>query len=125
MSSPLEKFILENREKFDSDAPDTRVWEKINEQINPDKAVKDTPVRSLHFRRWLSVAAAVVFLGLAVILYYSLRQDKTQMPLAGKTQPKVNPSNGLPTPNAATDTNAVIPKTDPTPIENPTDQKPE
>ncbi len=33
MSSPLEKFILENREKFDADTPDPRVWEKINEKV--------------------------------------------------------------------------------------------
>ena len=35
MSSPLEKFILENREKFDADSPDPRVWEKINERLIP------------------------------------------------------------------------------------------
>ena len=33
MSSPLEKFVLENREKFDAETPDPRVWEKITERI--------------------------------------------------------------------------------------------
>ena len=35
MSSPLEKFVQENREKFDAETPDPRVWEKINEKIEP------------------------------------------------------------------------------------------
>ncbi len=36
MSSPLEKFVLENREKFDAETPDPGVWEKINERMNPE-----------------------------------------------------------------------------------------
>ena len=33
MSSPLEKFVQENREEFDAETPDPRVWEKINERV--------------------------------------------------------------------------------------------
>ena len=63
MSSPLEKFVLENREKFDAENPDPRVWEKINEKLNPDSE-KSAPVISMPFKRWLAAAAAIVLLGL-------------------------------------------------------------
>lgn len=127
MSSPLEKFILENRSAFDSDAPDPQVWEKITEKINPADKEKETPVRSLPFKRWLSAAAAVVLVGLAGFLYYTLHQNKPQMPVAEKTQQKAEPSNQLPTPVAGIDTNAGIAKTSPelTQKANPEDQKPE
>lgn len=127
MSSPLEKFILENRSAFDSDAPDSQVWEKISEKINPDDKEKETPVRSLPFKRWLSAAAAVVFVGLSGILYYTLHQNNHQMPVAEKTQRKAEPSNHLPTPAAVTDTNTGVAKTDPDPAQktSPADQKPD
>ena len=94
MSSPLEKFILENREKFDADAPDPRVWEKISERMNPE-AEKIKPMRSLPFKRWLAAAAAIVILGMTVILYYSIHQNKPAEPIA-ETKPHIVPDNNLP-----------------------------
>ena len=75
MSSPLEKFILENRDKFDADTPDTRVWEKINERLNPETE-KITPVRTIPFKRWMAAAAAVVVVGLTGVLYFSMHPKK-------------------------------------------------
>lgn len=92
MSSPLEKFVQENREKFDAETPDPRVWEKINERLNPD-AEKLTPLRSLPFKRWMAAAAAVVVVGLSSILYYALHQNKTTE-VAGTKPTKI--SNDLP-----------------------------
>jgi hypothetical protein len=97
MSGPLEKFIQENREKFDADMPDQRLWEKINERMNPD-AEKSAPVRSIPFKRWMSVAAAGLLLIVAGSLYYSLRVNKLQSSVAATAQhpeltknlPKVN-----------------------------------
>jgi hypothetical protein len=94
MSSPLEKFILENREKFDAENPDPRVWEKINENLNPD-AEKSVPIISLSFKRWMTAAAAIVLIGLSAIIYYSVRQKITLE--VAKTKPThINSSNDLP-----------------------------
>jgi hypothetical protein len=72
MSSPLENFIQDNRDEFDADVPDPRVWEKIKEKVNPETK-KKIPVRSLPFKRWMAVAASVAVIGFAALLYLSLR----------------------------------------------------
>ncbi len=115
MSSPLEKFILENREKFDADAPDQRVWEKISERMDPNSSKSTTPVRSLPFKRWLSAAAAVVVLGVSMVLYHSLHQNKTQPGIADTKPVKTDPSGILPNQTQSLDTPAVIAKTDQNP----------
>jgi hypothetical protein len=111
MSSPLEKFILENREKFDADAPDPRVWEKVNERMNPESEnVK--PIRSLSLKRWMAAAAAVVLLGLTVFLYYTMHQRTLPGQTAGTNPTSVKPDNNLPKPMAV-DSPSVIAKTNP------------
>ena len=110
MSSPLEKFVQENREKFDAETPDPRVWEKINEKLNPDSA-KSTPVFSMPFKRWLAVAAAIVLVGLTAILYYSVRQNKTPE-VAGSHPANVDTSNHLPVINRPVDTSKQIAQKD-------------
>jgi hypothetical protein len=92
MSSPFEKFVLENREKFDADAPDPRVWDKITERINPD-AEKVKPLRSVPFNRWLAAAAAVVLLGLTAVIYYSMRPARSGTGIAGKNPAHIDSSN--------------------------------
>jgi hypothetical protein len=125
MSSPLEKFILENREKFDADAPDPRVWEMINRRMDPDDSKKTAPLRSLPFKRWLSAAAAVVILGVTGVLYYSLHQNKTQSGVAGIKPGKIEQSNIQPAQSQNVDSPGVTAKTDPNPLTNITsaDQK--
>ena len=108
MSNPLEKFVQENREKFDADAPDPRVWEKINEKLNP-ASEKETPVRSLPFKRWLAAAAAVVLLGLTSVVYYSMHKNKTTE-ITVTTPARVDSGNNLPSLNTAVDTAAQIAK---------------
>jgi hypothetical protein len=110
MSSPLEKFVQENREKFDAETPDPRVWEKINERLNPDSE-KSTPVFSMPFKRWLAVAAAIVLVGLTAILYYSVRQNKTPE-VAGTHPANVDTSNHLPVINLPVDTSKQIAQKD-------------
>ncbi len=106
MSSPLEKFVLENREKFDAESPDPRVWEKINEKLNPDSE-KLTPVLSMSFKRWLSVAAAIALVGLTAIVYYSVHQNKT-LEVAGTHPANLDTSNHLPVINTPVDTSKQI-----------------
>ena len=111
MSGPLDKFIMENREQFDADAPDPRVWEKINERMNPeeDKKAIVATIRSISFKRWMAVAAVLAFLGVTTVLYYSLYQNKPSDQVAGSI-PKT--SNDLPKPLADTAAKIAKIKTD-------------
>jgi hypothetical protein len=92
MSSPLENFIQENRSAFDAEAPDTTVWEKISGRMDPEESKKVTIVRSLPIRRWLSVAAAVLVLGLISIFYFSSHVNDSQTNIADTKPGKVEPS---------------------------------
>jgi hypothetical protein len=127
MSSPLEKFIQENREKFDSDIPDPKIWDKITERMNPTENKKTAPLRSLPFKRWLFAAAAVVILGLTTVLYFSMRQHQPQTGIAEtkpvKSEPSISQSIGKP----GIDTSVVIAKTEPNSISDthPTVENPE
>ena len=77
MKGPLDKFILENRDEFDADIPDSRVWEKIKKEMDPSR--KDhTPVRSLPFKRWMAAAAVIMLLSLTTVLYYTLNRSGRQ-----------------------------------------------
>jgi len=60
MSTPLEQFIKDNKEAFDSHEPSPKVWDNIKGKIMPDK--KGTaPVVKMNFIRW-SAAAAIAIL---------------------------------------------------------------
>jgi|SRR5579863_1468796 len=102
MSSPLEKFVQENRETFDAETPDPGIWEKINERLNPDSE-KLTPVFSITWKRWLAAASAIVLVGLTAILYYSVHQSKTPE-IANKKLARLDTSNHLPVINTPADT---------------------
>jgi hypothetical protein len=112
MSSPLEKFVLENREKFDTDVPDPRVWEKISEKMDPEKG-KVKSLRSLPFNRWLAAAAAVVLLSLAAVLYYSIRPNNPPSAIAGAKPQQPVPDNRLPKQNPPVDSPVNLAKTNP------------
>jgi len=110
MSSPLEKFVQENREKFDAETPDPKVWEKINEKLNPD-AEKVTPVFSITWKRWLAAAAAIILVGLSAVLYYSFHQSKTPE-LANAKPAHLDTSNHLPVINTPPDTSRQMAQKD-------------
>jgi hypothetical protein len=95
MSSPLEKFILENRDKFDTDTPDPQLWEKLNDRMHP-QTKKAIPFRSAVLKRWLAVAASLLLVTLTSILYYTTRDKKSSSIIAEKTV-LPNKSNNLPT----------------------------
>jgi hypothetical protein len=112
MSSPLEKFIAENREKFDTELPDPRIWEKLNEKMNPEtKNVTRFPSKAL--KRWLAVAASVLLVALTGILYYSLHKSGSESVVAKKTTELPGNSsntNNLPAATPTVDSSAIIAK---------------
>jgi hypothetical protein len=111
MISPLEKFILENREKFDADTPDPRVWDKISERMNPETE-KSVPIRSIPFRRWMAVAA-VLLVAVTGTLYYSLHKNKLQSTIAGTTDHRGESSNQQSGVNLPADSPSQIARTIP------------
>jgi hypothetical protein len=113
MSSPLEKFILENRSAFDADTPDPRVLEKVNKRMDPIDSKKEAPLRSLTFKRWLSVAAAVFVLGLSAVWYYTRHQIKPPTDIADKKPGKIESPSHQTLPVPVIDSPPVIAKVDP------------
>lgn len=80
----LEKFIRDNREAFDQETPDLRIWSAIDQQINQKEA------RVFHLHRLLRVAAAVVTLLLAGGFAGAyLMQSNEILPPAGIAQSKL------------------------------------
>jgi hypothetical protein len=116
MSSPLEKFILENRGKFDEDSPNPRLWEKINERIETGSE-KVTPLRSMPFNHWMAAAAAVVLVALSAILYYAMHSGHSLDNMATTKQKTVVPGNNLPKPNVPADSPANVTKTNPVTVQ--------
>ncbi len=111
MSSPFEKFVLENREKFDAETPDPQVWDKINERMNPD-AEKARPLRTIPFNRWLAAAAAVVLLGITAVIYYSTRPVRSGTETAEKNPAHTDSNNHLPVISKVPDSSTQIGKKD-------------
>lgn len=112
MSSPLENFIRDNREEFDADAPDPRVWEKIKEKVNPETK-KEIPVRSLPFKRWMAVAASIAVIGFAAILYLSLHPAHPGGNQVAEKNPKqIDTSGQLPAVTSPADSNSRLAKKD-------------
>ena len=107
MSSPLEKFILENREKFDSDIPDPRLWDKITEKMDPD-VKKSEPIHSMAFKRLMGVAATLLLVAITGVLYHSMHEIKTSPSFAEKPHIHSDSSNNLPVANPTTDSLARI-----------------
>jgi hypothetical protein len=112
MSSPLERFILENRDNFDAESPNPRVWEKINEKMNPD-TVKPVPIRSIPFKRWMAAAAAVLLVSISGTLYYSLHKNKIQTSIVATTDRRGETSNRQAGINPPSDSPIQIVKTIP------------
>lgn len=82
----LEKFIVENREAFDSEIPNLKVWAEIDKRINPQEENK--VVRMLWVRR---VAAAVAFLVIgaaAGVLFTQTQGEKMVMAEATQVVPE-------------------------------------
>ncbi len=113
MSSPLEKFISENRSAFDADSPDPRIWEKVKERLDPKGSKKVAPVRSIPIKRWVSIAAAVFVFGLTTLFFYNRHQIKPSVSVADATPVKTEtPRHSTEAPQAI-DSSAIISRVNP------------
>ncbi len=67
----IEKFITQNREAFDSEAPDAKVWVSIQKGMQQGKSVRMVPLYHL----WQVAASIIVLLGTGIgWLMYENRQ---------------------------------------------------
>ncbi|HEY4062877.1 MAG TPA: hypothetical protein VGM30_13305 [Puia sp.] len=103
MSSRLEQFILDHREEFDGEEPDKKIWEKIREDMEPEKK-KPAPTVRIYTIRW-SAAAAVLLVMAGAAWYFNARTNHSDQPgIASQlTHPDTstkNPDQGAQTPTA-------------------------
>jgi cytoskeletal protein RodZ len=90
MNSRLEQFVRDHREEFDTEEPDAKVWDAIQQDmkfVDPTKK-KLAPVVRFYRTRW-SVAAAVLLLIAGTTWYFSTRQKGNNLPAvaSGNTPP--------------------------------------
>ncbi len=92
MSSRLEQFIKDHREEFDSDVPARKVWDNIQNQLDPKKEKKGNIVR-FNPKRWSAAAAVIIFIAGAV--WYTTRSN-TPEPGKSSISVKSKPSSPAP-----------------------------
>ncbi len=63
MSSRLEQFINDHREEFDSEEPSKKIWDKIQDKMDPKPVVDAPKVVSFSVTRWAAAAAVVISCG--------------------------------------------------------------
>ena len=88
MSSPLEKFMRDNREQFDSEEPRPQVWASLEKQLAPED--KKGKILAMKFLR-LSVAAAILVLAGIGVFYLAFDKKNTDPPVVS-----TNPSGTIP-----------------------------
>jgi hypothetical protein len=71
MSNPLEKFINNNREDFDSENPSAKVWENIEKNIPIKKNATIFSIKDIY--KW-SAAAAILFIALTSVYFLWIRK---------------------------------------------------
>lgn len=74
MGTRLEQFIRDHRDAFDTDEPGEQVWNKLQQQLAPEK--KNSRVIVMKVLRWSAAAAILVLAGLGV---YSLLNNRSQV----------------------------------------------
>src|SRR5688572_21123749 len=89
MSSPLEKFMRDNREQFDSEEPRPQVWASLEKQLAP--ADKKGKVLAMKFLR-LGVAAAVLVLAGIGVFYLAFDKKGVDPPVIATTPSGTTPA---------------------------------
>lgn len=82
----LEKFITENRQEFDDLVPDPKIWDHIQENIEPQKKI-----------RWINImwkAAAVLIIFTASYFFHDyINQDELNHQTATVSEEEIDPEN--------------------------------
>jgi hypothetical protein len=83
----LEKFINENRDTFDSQVPDLRVWAAINEHLEQNtnqqtKTAKVLPMRNSWLPKLRIAASVALLLGIGIVIGTYAKADKIPVNLA-------------------------------------------
>ena len=84
MKDSLENFITQNREAFDREVPNLRVWAEIDKKMAGEP--KKTKQRSLWRYAWRA-AAAVLLLTTGALIGLKLTQDAFEAKLAATNGP--------------------------------------
>lgn len=80
MGIKLEDFIKENKKAFDTDQPSSKLWDRLDQQLDEQQQKK-----TINLPLWSGIAASLVVL-LAIAFLYMKPADKKQVDLA-----EVNP----------------------------------
>jgi hypothetical protein len=89
MSSPLEKFMNNNRKDFDSENPSAKVWENIEKNVPVKKNDKVFSIKDIY--KW-SAAAAVLFIALTSAYFLIIRKPAIEVVV--KTEKAIDPNTG-------------------------------
>lgn len=66
MDDHLDRFVKQNRSRFDEEQPSEKIWDQIERKLQPNRRVA---VRSLR-QKWWTAAAAVMLLATAATAYF-------------------------------------------------------
>ncbi|WP_158796283.1 hypothetical protein [Pedobacter sp. L105] len=83
MRIKIEDFIEENRKAFDTDAPSSKLWEKIEQELD-----KKNKKKTVNIQLWIGVAASLVVL-LSFTFFYLFPAKRNRLNVAD-----VNPAYG-------------------------------
>lgn len=89
MSSPLEKFIRDNREQFDNDEPRPQVWAELEKQLAPPG--EKGKLLAMKFLR-LGIAAAIIVLAGIGVFYLVIGTSGKSDPVAQSQSTNTNPA---------------------------------
>jgi len=87
MSTKIEDFIKDNRKAFDTDAPSSKLWEKIEQELD-----KKNKKKTINIQLWIGVAASVIVLLSFTFFYLFPKRNRLSVadvnPVYGETQVK-------------------------------------
>src|SRR6186713_2029971 len=102
MNNRLEQFVSDNREEFDGEEPASKIWDKIQLDLDPPAEKKGATVINIRIdRTWLSVAAAAILVMASGIWYINSHHHNTDpgnVALERPTQPLTQPGRTTPAP---------------------------
>jgi hypothetical protein len=102
MSGELEQFINDNRDEFDGEEPAKKIWDNIQQKLEPEVKTETRVVR-LNFMRWSAAASVVVLLGAGAWYFLSSSNDVkpgTTITVAKDQPAKKDTTNSLPKPDS-------------------------